>query len=189
MQPPVQSLTRTYNGLTHVLQESIHVSPSFNPSSVKQPLNPQNCGASPFQAIWDTGATNSVVSPTVVQTCGLKPVGVVQVNTANGQRLSQVYVVSIFLPNRVLINNVRVTEGTITGADVLIGMDIITQGDFVITNKNKKTLFSFQMPSVEEIDFVKQAQGQQTPVVSQKIGRNSPCPCGSGKKYKKCHGK
>lgn len=20
-----------------------------------------------------------------------------------------------------------------------------------------------------------------------KIGRNSPCPCGSGKKYKKCH--
>ena len=23
----------------------------------------------------------------------------------------------------------------------------------------------------------------------QKIGRNSPCPCGSGKKYKNCHGK
>jgi len=22
-----------------------------------------------------------------------------------------------------------------------------------------------------------------------KIGRNSPCPCGSGKKYKQCHGK
>ena len=23
---------------------------------------------------------------------------------------------------------------------------------------------------------------------SSKIGRNDPCPCGSGKKYKKCHG-
>jgi len=23
----------------------------------------------------------------------------------------------------------------------------------------------------------------------QKIGRNDPCPCGNGKKYKKCHGK
>jgi preprotein translocase subunit SecA len=23
----------------------------------------------------------------------------------------------------------------------------------------------------------------------QKIGRNDPCPCGSGKKYKHCHGK
>ncbi|MBR6639663.1 MAG: SEC-C domain-containing protein, partial [Muribaculaceae bacterium] len=22
-----------------------------------------------------------------------------------------------------------------------------------------------------------------------KIGRNDPCPCGSGKKYKACHGK
>jgi preprotein translocase subunit SecA len=28
-----------------------------------------------------------------------------------------------------------------------------------------------------------------TPVVTgQKTGRNDPCPCGSGKKYKKCHG-
>jgi preprotein translocase subunit SecA len=25
--------------------------------------------------------------------------------------------------------------------------------------------------------------------VSQKVGRNDPCPCGSGKKYKQCHGK
>ena len=25
--------------------------------------------------------------------------------------------------------------------------------------------------------------------VEQKVGRNDPCPCGSGKKYKKCHGK
>ena len=23
---------------------------------------------------------------------------------------------------------------------------------------------------------------------SQRIGRNDPCPCGSGKKYKHCHG-
>ena len=22
-----------------------------------------------------------------------------------------------------------------------------------------------------------------------KVGRNEPCPCGSGKKYKKCHGR
>jgi len=31
--------------------------------------------------------------------------------------------------------------------------------------------------------------GGATPVVTgQKTGRNDPCPCGSGKKYKKCHG-
>jgi preprotein translocase subunit SecA len=26
------------------------------------------------------------------------------------------------------------------------------------------------------------------PIAVEKIGRNDPCPCGSGKKYKKCHG-
>ena len=25
-------------------------------------------------------------------------------------------------------------------------------------------------------------------VAAAKIGRNDPCPCGSGKKYKRCHG-
>ena len=27
------------------------------------------------------------------------------------------------------------------------------------------------------------------PVHVEKVGRNDPCPCGSGKKYKNCHGK
>jgi preprotein translocase subunit SecA len=30
-----------------------------------------------------------------------------------------------------------------------------------------------------------------TPVqrrTGEKVGRNDPCPCGSGKKFKKCHG-
>ena len=30
---------------------------------------------------------------------------------------------------------------------------------------------------------------KQEPKKSQKIGRNDPCPCGSGKKYKQCCGK
>ncbi len=31
---------------------------------------------------------------------------------------------------------------------------------------------------------------RSAPIVSQhEVGRNDPCPCGSGKKYKKCHGK
>jgi preprotein translocase subunit SecA len=34
------------------------------------------------------------------------------------------------------------------------------------------------------------AEGKvQTVHVQEKIGRNDPCPCGSGKKYKQCHGK
>ncbi len=28
----------------------------------------------------------------------------------------------------------------------------------------------------------------ETRRVEETVGRNDPCPCGSGKKYKKCHG-
>ncbi|WP_434968534.1 preprotein translocase subunit SecA [Rosettibacter primus] len=36
----------------------------------------------------------------------------------------------------------------------------------------------------------KVAQVKQKPIrVEEKVGRNDPCPCGSGKKYKNCHGK
>lgn len=34
-------------------------------------------------------------------------------------------------------------------------------------------------------------EGAHQPMVREerKVGRNEPCPCGSGKKYKQCHGK
>ena len=32
-------------------------------------------------------------------------------------------------------------------------------------------------------DVIKQVKRDEP-----KVGRNDPCPCGSGKKYKKCHG-
>jgi len=34
------------------------------------------------------------------------------------------------------------------------------------------------------------AQAKTAPIeVGEKVGRNDPCPCGSGKKYKHCHGR
>jgi preprotein translocase subunit SecA len=49
--------------------------------------------------------------------------------------------------------------------------------------------------SREDIIAKEEAQEQQQqkpkiqPIrVEQKVGRNDPCPCGSGKKYKNCHG-
>jgi len=35
--------------------------------------------------------------------------------------------------------------------------------------------------------FANASQGKPASQPSKKIGRNDPCPCGSGKKYKKCH--
>ena len=40
-------------------------------------------------------------------------------------------------------------------------------------------------PAEPEIQLPKVTVRRETP----KVGRNDPCPCGSGKKYKHCHGK
>jgi hypothetical protein len=40
--------------------------------------------------------------------------------------------------------------------------------------------------NLAEVDRIKSDFSAQTPVKRKKIGRNEPCPCGSGKKYKKC---
>jgi preprotein translocase subunit SecA len=42
--------------------------------------------------------------------------------------------------------------------------------------------------ATEHAQAGKAGQKQQPVRVGQKIGRNDPCPCGSGKKYKNCHG-
>ncbi len=140
-----------------------------------------------YYAIWDTGANGSVITKKVVEECELLPIDIVQVNTVGGVRNSNVFLIGILLPNKLFVSPIRVCEGDIAGADLLIGMDIITLGDFAVTNKDAKTIFSFQYPSVEEIDFVKQID--QVKKSANPISRNQSCPCGSGKKYKHCCGK
>lgn len=41
----------------------------------------------------------------------------------------------------------------------------------------------------EDVFVEKQPEERKNPVRVHKVGRNDPCPCGSGKKYKKCCGK
>lgn len=187
MQITAHSFNRAYNGISHVLTSEVQIYLAFDEAN---PPDPKECKK--YVAIWDTGATNTVITEKVVNECGLQPIGVAQVNTANGERISNVYFVSVWLPNKVRFAQVRATEGTLPGAaDVLIGMDIITTGDFAVTNKDGKTNFSFRYPSIECIDFVEQrpAQIQSGDQVLKKVGRNDLCPCGSRKKYKRCCGK
>ena len=56
-------------------------------------------------------------------------------------------------------------------------------------SKMKETKEDITEAGQEPIDT--RAQENHQPVVNEqpKIGRNDPCPCGSGKKYKNCHGK
>jgi SWIM/SEC-C metal-binding protein len=40
----------------------------------------------------------------------------------------------------------------------------------------------------EDISDLERALHPTAPVKTEKVSRNDPCPCGSGKKYKKCCG-
>ncbi|GHV49977.1 hypothetical protein FACS1894216_01340 [Synergistales bacterium] len=106
-------------------------------------------------AIWDTGATRTVITKKVIAALGLKEKGVQEVHTAGGTIETEDYVIDLWLPNQVSVNILPVIRGAISDEyDVLIGMDVIGIGDFCITNFQGKTTFSFRMPSMESIDFL-----------------------------------
>lgn len=143
-----------------------------------------------FVALWDTGAEISAISANVVSALGLIPFSSALSFHAGGSKPTNLYKVNIMLPNGVGFHTLTVMEAVLKDCDVLVGMDIITRGDFAITHSDGNTTFSFRIPSVETIDFEKSAAPIKSPVTAtKKVGRNEPCPCGSGKKYKQCCGK
>lgn len=146
------------------------------------------------KAIWDTGATGTVITKNIAAHLGVNPSGKVMVSTANGIVPQNTYIVSVILPNNIQINGITVTEvdALSGGCEALIGMDIITCGDFSITNFNGDTCMSFRVPSNEQTDFVKKINATNNiRIAHANAGRNenSMCICGGGKKFKNCHGK
>ncbi len=183
MATKICSFTRIHTkGIARTLISNVHVSETYNTTN-----RPENLNIKKYTAIWDTGATHSVITKKVVMECKLWPSGMIRVSHAGGESTSNTYFVNIYLPNRVEVCGVRVTEGVLIGSvDVLIGMDIISKGDFAVTNKDKITAFSFRIPSMQRIDFANYAYKEKSTKPVKQIGRNDPCPCGSGKKYKHC---
>jgi predicted aspartyl protease len=108
-----------------------------------------------LQALWDTGATNSGISSAMAKRLGLLPIRRAEVEGANGLFTANVYILDITLPNMVSVHNVQVREFVSAGdSDVILGMDIITCGDFAVSNYERKTVVSFRVPSQKPpIDF------------------------------------
>ena len=107
-------------------------------------------------ALWDTGATNSCISRSVATTLSLVSNGSMPILTPSGDITVNTYLVDVTLPNDVYIPDIMVCDSEIDnqGIGMLIGMDIITKGDFAVSNYNGKTVFSFRMPSESRLDFV-----------------------------------
>ena len=49
-------------------------------------------------------------------------------------------------------------------------------------------IIGFETDKPEDISDLERMVNPPKPLTSSKVGRNDPCPCGSGKKYKKCCG-
>ncbi len=63
--------------------------------------------------------------------------------------------------------------------------------DEMLSNQNErvlKTLFNLQLVKEKSDINDKNQIKEPNRHIAKKIGRNEPCPCGSGKKYKVCHG-
>lgn len=106
-----------------------------------------------FSALWDTGATHSVIGKNVVNTLRLKQEGWIPIVHANGEDVAPVYHIALLLPNGTAWPLTNVAQTALTGFDILIGMDIINRGDFAVSNRNGKTMFSFRSPSMTDFDF------------------------------------
>ena len=113
-------------------------------------------------AIWDTGATNTVIDAKLVAQMQLTATGKSIVNHAQGSTRANTYIVDVLLPMGVGFQNVIVTEGQLGGCGLLIGMDIITTGDFALTRDGNTSWFSFRVPpSGQGVDYVDQINAQK----------------------------
>ena len=153
------AFTQEYNGLTNKIVSAVGLTPAFDPKDYPDGNMPY--AVTQKNALWDTGATNSVLTTVTVKELGLTAVGTTTVNHAGGTGQghayqSDTYLVNFRLPNHVGVVGVLVSEcEDIEGNfGAIIGMDIIARGDFSITNVNQKTTVSFRVPSMRTIDYV-----------------------------------
>jgi predicted aspartyl protease len=140
-----QSFTVVYNDIVRSLPTEVTIQSALNPIIFIT-----------ANALWDTGASSSLIRPEIVSKLNLKPVSKTLIDTPTDKNVpSNVYLINAILPNKARILNIYALEGAPNSCDMLIGMDVISMGDFAVTNFNGKTVFSFRMPSMTTIDFCK----------------------------------
>lgn len=108
------------------------------------------------KALWDTGATRSVISKHLANSIGLPVHSRAEISSVTTDKITERHVVELWLKTKkVRFKDLLVVSETIErqGIGFIIGMDIISKGDFVITNANGKTVLSVRFPSTDTIDF------------------------------------
>jgi len=104
------------------------------------------------KAAWDTGAEISIISPRVVETLGLVPFAETSIMGVGGDEQVGVYKIHVGLPNGFLYEDLIVYCSDIDDYDILIGMDLISQSDFFLTNINGNNHFYFHLPAEGKVE-------------------------------------
>ena len=102
------------------------------------------------RAVWDTGSTNTILSSHVVKQLGLECFRTGGMAGIGGDVETVTYLVHVALPTNDVVTYVEVMEHDFNDYDAIIGMDIITLGDFIVASSRGKTRFSFQLPNRKE---------------------------------------
>lgn len=112
----------------------------------------------PVIAAWDTGSTLCCISPEFAKQLNLQPISKDNLHTAHGIMQSKMYEINVLLNNQVTYTVHAMENPNIHGdnVDLLIGMDIIIEGDFSLSTYKDKTCFSFRIPSKGLIDYTKE---------------------------------
>jgi len=95
-------------------------------------------------AMWDTGATRSLINDSIVKKLQLKEINIAKIKHVAGTETYPVYSAALEIQGGMKIKEHRfVSFPNIHTFDMIIGMDIITLGKFCIENKNNNSFFSF----------------------------------------------
>lgn len=110
-----------------------------------------------WRALWDTGATMSCISQRIADELQLQPLQIIKVYSATNEVLAITYYVGLLLPNHFTTKVIAAGVPRMSDdVDIVIGMDVISKGDFAVTNVNRKTSFSFRIPSKKRIDYMQE---------------------------------
>ena len=97
-------------------------------------------------AIWDTGATGSMVSESVAHRLNLKPIGKTTIAGVHGVHDSNTYIVNIQFGNGAILKDIKVTEASNTGGfGLLVGMDVIGKGVLYVNGMDDYLTVRFEL--------------------------------------------
>ncbi|MBL4652506.1 MAG: hypothetical protein JKY53_06525 [Flavobacteriales bacterium] len=139
---------KSTNRLSYITT-SVGISYPFEVNRINQPPKPYTTAA-----LWDTGSSHCFITKSLATSLELHPIDKALVEHAMGRTFENVYFAVLQITEKYYIE-IELTEcqSINNNFEIIVGMDVINQGDFAITNQAGKTTFSFRLPSETTIDF------------------------------------